>query len=461
MKQTPTDAAPTVAPLHCSTCGSPVPLGDGDTTRCHYCQIDIAVPPELRALRATDRAADADRAHARALYARYGKGHPLLIRLLGDTWSYFLMAGAAIVLASLAFGILDFLLVDWGEGAGALLVDACTSLFVFYGWIAHALAPALGTDLLDAHSALLCFVFISAFWVIAFVFPMSLALYADRFKAVLASLASALAARPPTRKGGPSECRECGAALDVPNGALGVRCIYCGADNLVAIDRSLLHNAEEGCRSTHRHIEDAAADALVAASDRSELKDGCLLAAILTAVGCLLGLAPNTLVDNEVSLGWRGAAGANAMDPSSGDNPFLVRDTPQTIARLVVDEPPDGSDGRCGDAVACATFYFVPLHRGESLRVEGFDARYRVELQRRQPSPWYRNRWTWVGDPSLATAGAPYTGWYRLKVAGSQTPSLDAITTTQDDIKEAKRAAPRPMTIVWHAGPAGGVATAR
>lgn len=54
---------------------------------------------------------------------------------------------------------------------------------------------------------------------------------ADVRRGIHASLAAAM----PEHPGGPSRCRSCGAALDIPQGALGVPCVYCGADNLVAL----------------------------------------------------------------------------------------------------------------------------------------------------------------------------------------------------------------------------------
>ena len=55
-----------------------------------------------------------------------------------------------------------------------------------------------------------------------------------------AGLQAALASSPPSTQGGPALCRQCGAALAVPPGALGVRCDYCGADNLVAVPTAWL-----------------------------------------------------------------------------------------------------------------------------------------------------------------------------------------------------------------------------
>lgn len=48
-------------------------------------------------------------------------------------------------------------------------------------------------------------------------------------------LQAMLAAKPPETEGGPARCRQCSAPLDVTPGALGARCPYCGADNLVVL----------------------------------------------------------------------------------------------------------------------------------------------------------------------------------------------------------------------------------
>jgi hypothetical protein len=62
----------------------------------------------------------------------------------------------------------------------------------------------------------------------------------------LATLQAALAARPPKRPGGAAECRLCGAPLAIQGNAPGVRCLYCRADNLVALPRAWIERAKKG-----------------------------------------------------------------------------------------------------------------------------------------------------------------------------------------------------------------------
>lgn len=63
-------------------------------------------------------------------------------------------------------------------------------------------------------------------------------LFGERLDA-RSALQLALASKPPKTAGGPAVCRHCDAGLVVPPDALGVRCAFCGADNLVQIPAAL------------------------------------------------------------------------------------------------------------------------------------------------------------------------------------------------------------------------------
>jgi LSD1 subclass zinc finger protein len=56
-------------------------------------------------------------------------------------------------------------------------------------------------------------------------------------------LQAALACKPPKTEGGPGLCRHCDAPLTIAPGALGVRCTFCGADNLLQVPASWSANA--------------------------------------------------------------------------------------------------------------------------------------------------------------------------------------------------------------------------
>jgi DNA-directed RNA polymerase subunit RPC12/RpoP len=78
-------------------------------------------------------------------------------------------------------------------------------------------------------------------WVVQAMFPIGVALallvwslLGERVDA-RRELQAMLAAKPPETEGGPSLCRRCAAPLELAKGALGTRCPYCGADNLVVL----------------------------------------------------------------------------------------------------------------------------------------------------------------------------------------------------------------------------------
>ena len=69
-------------------------------------------------------------------------------------------------------------------------------------------------------------------------FPVVLLRRERELAPVRGAIHASLAAASPQHAGGPARCRQCGAGLDVPPGALGVPCVYCRADNLVALPES-------------------------------------------------------------------------------------------------------------------------------------------------------------------------------------------------------------------------------
>jgi LSD1 subclass zinc finger protein len=90
--------------------------------------------------------------------------------------------------------------------------------------------------------------------------PVLLVANARRVARVRQMLQAALAARPPERPGGPATCRSCGAPLDVPEGALGVRCVYCREHNLVAIPESWIARARKASKQLGVHLSEASVE---------------------------------------------------------------------------------------------------------------------------------------------------------------------------------------------------------
>ena len=310
-----------------------------------------------------------------------------------------------------------------GGPIGALImltVGLFLGLPLLYDMALHGLAEPLQADLADvwggagAHGSLGL-----AIWVVMVV-PFVLAAYADSFESVRSALRTALAADPAALPGGPEQCRTCGAPLDVVAGQLHARCVYCGADNLVHVAGARLSTIEAGMKVTCTDLESAIAEQSVAARRgrwRVVARLGKGLA--LIPMGVLLGRCVAGV--NEVTVTfWQRAVPSAPMLPNIADNPVLPRGT-----ATVFDVHKTFDD--C-DATDCWAYYFVALGSGEQLRVvvEGGDLRV-AEIARREVGSWYDPTYGWV--PAELGAGAPYAGWYRVKLSTAKQRGAAPIVT--------------------------------
>lgn len=264
---TPAERAPTVAPLVCPTCSAPVPLGTADVASCVHCATAVPLPEAHRALRAAEHQHAADRAEAEALYRTLGKPPGPVLR----AWTQ-LTAVAGGTLAAIVIGLL------YVSAGFALLAGFALEL------VLHALAGPLGIDFIDRFGGGTTYAAFALGVVLLGLAPRRLETYLDLSGALRRALQASLAARPPERPGFPSTCRGCGAALEVAAGALGVRCAYCQADNLVALPAAWV--AEAGVRQDafHRSIVDAAARARAL---RAEARAGLPRFALWSAAGVI------------------------------------------------------------------------------------------------------------------------------------------------------------------------------
>lgn len=216
-------------PLQCAGCGAALPLGQEPTARCPFCNTRTPVPEAHLALQRSAKSFAADRRLAEQLYGEIGKPPGWFLR----TWGLGaegatgvgvvvarLLGGLAMKQPHIAFGLVLVLAYAIGYPVAGVYRALC--------WLAGqpVLSGVAATPVLLV-AALLIVLLVGIPTVL---FGRERAL-ADIRKDIHASLAAAL----PERPGGPSRCRTCGAALDVPPGALGVPCAYCGADNLVAL----------------------------------------------------------------------------------------------------------------------------------------------------------------------------------------------------------------------------------
>ena len=228
---------PAVTPLLCPSCSAPVPLGDGEVATCSFCQAKVPLPPEYRAIRDAEQQRTVDRDAAEKLYRQLGSPPSAALRAWGSGVT---IAGGTLI------GIITVILTI--NAAFMLLAGFALEL------VLHAFAGLLGIDLIDRFGGGTVY---AAFVVIIVgfgLFPIWLTGYLDSLAQIKHSLQVNLAARPPQKPGFPSTCRGCGAALDVPPGAFGVRCAYCQADNIVSLPAEWITSVDAKQATFHRSI---------------------------------------------------------------------------------------------------------------------------------------------------------------------------------------------------------------
>jgi hypothetical protein len=217
--------------LRCAACGGAVPLGDGESVRCPFCAVEVAIPAAHRALRDAERADAATRGNAEAYYARLAAPPRPFIRALARPN------------VSLAFVLLSPVLLIAAMIAGMVVM-----------WIA---AHVVHEDFTDLHSPKWNDVYRAAITSVALVGFVLLGALGRRYARARTLLRTALAAKPPERPGGPALCRACGAPLVVPAGALGTRCTYCRADNLIVAGAGAAATDDADKRKVRRAMVEA------------------------------------------------------------------------------------------------------------------------------------------------------------------------------------------------------------
>lgn len=205
--------------LRCTGCGAAVPLGMGATTQCAYCGAHTTVPASHTELQRAQAAFAQNRELADALYGELGRPPSWLTRWLGNV---------AIKAAPSARGV--------GIGLVAITRSlpllGVAMLFTAMYVLAYPVAAIIRFGV-GLYSPIMAELPLSPYLVLPVTLGALVALVAIpmvrwrrelRVRDVRIAAHAGLAATPPKSPGGPSCCRNCGAALDVPDGVLGAPC---------------------------------------------------------------------------------------------------------------------------------------------------------------------------------------------------------------------------------------------
>lgn len=376
-------ASPSVEPLRCPTCGAPVPLGDADIVPCVACGAQVPIPAPLRELRRAEREDRGDRAEAEALYKKLGTPPSALLR----AWVAVFVLGAGAVVAAMSV---------------IIAIGGIFLIFVVVGLelALHGLAGPLGIDLIDRFGGGWTYAGFATAALVLGVFPMWLTQYLQDSGELRLKLQANLAAKAPQRPGFPSTCRECGAALEVPAGAYGVRCAYCRADNLVLLPAAWL--ARAGIKREHFH-----GSILEAVGKAKALRAEALGTVKLIAIGGAIGIVVMGIVGHVATAIDEGDVQDYHWSKSYGPPRLLVRWNGDPL-------PPD----QPGDTFLST---WIALRGGELLEVgvEGTCPRLTVYNTTSFPLLQREDRLAFGvarDGTRVARYRAPYTGIFQLEL---------------------------------------------
>jgi DNA-directed RNA polymerase subunit RPC12/RpoP len=298
--------SPALDVLRCGVCGADVPLGTTDEARCVHCGSAVPLPAAYRELRRVQGDDDAARRRAQALFSTLDSPPWLVTRVL------------AAVFDQPMFAFWLFFGVPLGLGS------------IFAGLAAEErfhLPPVATVGVIFA--VLFAFTFL----------PRSIGIYANRRAGGRRILVAGFAARPPRLPGGAAGCRECGAPLEVPAGALVARCVYCGADSAVAIRTPFLARARCAASAAAHTVDEAVAvDGRERAATRRAM--GHELARYLLVTGIFGGLFATFMWDD---------ARVTALDDGSAPALGITALVIGTLLLIVLMLRSVGSDDRAKD----------------------------------------------------------------------------------------------------------------
>lgn len=413
---------PRLSPLSCPQCGAAVPLGDGAVARCTYCAIDVPVPPQYIARRDDAKTRVRDRAQLDRFYAEASRPPSALVRgfaAIGRGVTIGGLVAGALIIVGTVIGVL-VREQDLMTAAISALLMVVLAIPAFLETMFHLLGAA-GYDLVDRLGAFAGVLPGFAVWLLVAA-PLSISRTCRGALATIIRLRMRLAAGRPLQPGGPATCRGCGAALDVPPGALGVRCTYCETDNLVAIAGAVAAKDHRDATHVHEAIEKALdSHAQQLATQRRQLRHALVAWLVGLAVAFeVLYFPAHYFLDGTFTMTRTASGHRGELYPADDGNPVIAQDTVQPVALTF--------SWRCHTTNRRCIHFYVALRRGERVSFDTPDHDLELALQRHQHLVLAVGEWEpWVTDAKLA-ARAPYTGWYRVEI--SAPIGTEAATTT-------------------------------
>jgi WD40 repeat protein len=394
-------------PLACAQCGAPVPVADAESRPCPSCGAVVPMPEEHRALREAGRVLQAGRREAQALYRELGRPPGPWLR----AWAA-VATGAGWLVASV-FGLLLYV------GGAATVV----AFFVLELGL-HALAPEIGRDWVDVYGGGGAYLRVLLGLEVLVLLPIALCGAAARSAELRREVQAALAAAPPATPAGPARCRRCLAALEVEAGALGARCLYCGADNLLRLPAAWVEAARrEDLRQLGaiEAVRRQGREALQAEhSERWTLAVGCVLA---LPVGWGAGwLAVVLDSDLEPPPGWSQARGPPRR---------LIGPDGQAVALGAGAQVRLGSPG-LNDR--CSARWYAALERGETLAAwsQQLTGQSGAAVRNTTSFPFLAHGadcgWRALGGGAYGCQfTAPYTGFFALELSTQGSRCLSGV----------------------------------
>ncbi len=412
--------------LRCPSCGAPVPLADSDEVPCAHCPASVPVPEAHRALVRADNEYIAGRATAERLIRRFGKPPSLAVRFAGSIDN-----GVAFIFVSV-FAIFFSQGVTYGLYLSAYVVARRVFRVdlddtFFYLFDGTALFTMASYGMLTSTAVALSM----------------LAAYARRSAESLRFLHAGLAAKSPSRAGGPAECRTCGAPLFARSGDLSVNCPYCRTDNLVRIPDEWVARARDKARRLAASIEDATQAFLVEQKERrTSLLTRLLVAAVpgIMLVTFVASASDGAKVDtlSESPYRLRRPKLYSTFDwQESVDKPSLYPDAAEALIAgnirywrtLVPDACPNppklllSPSAACGDS-GCTLHYYVALRSRDEIELSGLPVQGQVWLdEHTRGKQFHTSGASWgttidgphpLGPGHVTRLTAPHDGWFRL-----------------------------------------------